>query len=374
MIAVETVAGTCQIISSVKLEQSLHEGSQLSLSCGDDRAWRQITSIFHPGQPVRLFLNDLVQFTGRWESNDVPADAASGVTAELVARTRLQDARYVTADPKISIESASLKSFVLALFAPLGFAALDFQFDAAADRKLMTGELRGAPKLVDLDPITQQKAKVQPGETIMEAATRHLKRFHLMLWDGADGRIVIGKPDDEQAPSYHLQAKRGTLARSNNVLAPHRIRDWAEVVSEVRVTGHQTSADGDGDPRAILGAAGDAEVLAVANSTGHFQRTLRIPDEGALSQDRAAARARRELASRAKLKDAWDHAVDEWTYWDGSRAVPWAINTTVDVDVDTIGVDGAGRYLIYRLGRSVDVHGAATATMSLAAPGILSLG
>ena len=127
-------------------------------------------------------------------------------------------------------------------------------------------------------------------------------------------------------------------------------------------------------PRAILGAAGDPEVLAVANSTGQFQRVLRLTEEGALSQDRAAAKARRELAGRSKMKDAWDHTVDEWTYWNGSFGIPWAINSTVDVDVDTIGVDGAGRYLIYQLRRSVDVHGAASSSMSLAAPGILSLG
>jgi len=106
--------------------------------------------------------------------------------------------------------------------------------------------------------------------------------------------------------------------------------------------------------------------------TGQFQRKLVLPIEGARSEGKAAAQAKRELSLRSKNKDAWRIRLDEWTYWNGARSIPWAVNATVDVDVDTIGVDGAGRYLITRVDRSLDVHGAATTELTLVAPGILS--
>lgn len=381
-IVVETALGSCQIASSIRLSQDMQDMSQIFLSCGDERAWKQITAIFHPGQVARLFLNGRLQFTGRWEINNVPADAHGGVTAELTARPRIADARYTTAvkgtalrpneDGDLSFQNVSLKTFILALFAPLGYTAADFQFDATADRDIITGQKTGLPRLVNLEPIQEGRAKVQPGETVWDCFQRHLKRFHLMAWDGADGRIVVGKPDDMSAPLYWARAKFGALSGQNNVLSAHRTRDWSEVVSEVRVTG-ATQGD-DGDPRPILGVAGDAEVLSTANSIGHFSRRLLLPLDGQFaSQGLAESRARRELALRSKNKDAWELTFDGWAFWDGARSIPWAVNATIDVDVDTIGVDGAGRYLIHKVQRTLDVHGAGTTTLSLVAPGILGV-
>lgn len=381
-IVVETSAGACEIASSIRLTQDMQDMSQLAISCGDDTAWERITRIFHPGQQARLYVNGCLQFTGRWEINTVPADAHGGVTAELVARPRISDVRYVTAvkttalkaneDGDLSFQNVSLKAFILALFAPLGYTEADFQFDTTADRNLITGQKTGLPKLSFLEPIQEGRAKVQPGELVWDCFQRHLKRFHLMAWDGADGRIVIGTPDDRQIPLYFARAKRGQLAQSNNVLSPHRIRDWSEVVSEVRVLGSTTGDDG--DPKPILGVAGDAEVLATANASGQFLRRLAIPLDGQFASQRLAeSRARRELALRSKNKDAWELTLDEWTFWTGSKAIPWAVNTCIDVDVDTIGVDGAGRYLIHKIQRTLDVHGAGTTTLSLVAPGILGV-
>lgn len=380
-IEIITSAGECKIASSVRLSQGMEEGAQLSLSCGDDRAWAAITRIFYPGQVAKLLLNGALQFTGRWEINHVPSDPHGGVTAELTARPRSADARYNTAvkgtgktaheDGDLSFQNISLKSYVLALFEPLGYSAADFQFDATADRDLVTGQKTGLPWLVDLEPLQQGRAKVQPGETVWDAFQRHIKRFHLLSWDGADGRIVVGRADDMAAPRYRLRAKRGSMSRANNILSATRTRDWSEAVSEVRIAG-STMGD-DGDPRPLFGAAGDADVLAVANSTQHFRRRLLLPLEGqAVTQGLAEARARRELALRSKGKDAWELNVDGWSYWDGARSIPWAINATVDVDVDTIGAEGAGRYLIHKIQRTLDVHGSATTTLSIVAPGILA--
>ena len=84
-----------------------------------------------------------------------------------------------------------------------------------------------------------------------------------------------------------------------------------------------------------------------------------LPLEGLRTQARAEAQARRELAARSKMKDAWEHTVDEWTYWDGGRAIPWTFNATVDVDVDTIDeltFSYAGAWTLHPYSRWQDIH------------------
>jgi hypothetical protein len=368
-IAIETIAGGCQLYSGVELISDMHGPATFSLTVGDDGSWQELSRIFAPSREVRLFCNGRLLFTGRFETNIVPTNPQSGSIAQLTARTKLSDARYATADLKVKVSGVSIRTFILALFGTLGYVAADFTFDAATDRDLVTG-VRGASRApVDLEPLTEDKAKIQPGEEIFTAATRHLKRHHLAIWDGADGKIVVGAPDDAQAPMFKLRTKRGAAAASNNIVAPRRIKDWSELASQVEVYG--TTASEDDDPKPIRGLARDEEVLAAAAATGHFARRLILPLEGTKTQAKAEAQARRELASRAKEKDAWEHELDSWTFWDGQRSIPWTINTTVDVDVETIGSDGAGRYLIHRVSRTLDTDNAASCSLQLAAPGVL---
>jgi prophage tail gpP-like protein len=282
----------------------------------------------------------------------------------------MADARYASADPKTKFQDVSIKQFLLALYKPLGYTAADFVFDAETDRNLLTGEKAGARALVDLDPLQEGRAKVKPPETIFEAASRHLKRYHMAHWDAADGRIVVGKPDDMQPPIYRLLGKRGVDGQSNNVTSVKRIRDWSEVPSEVRTFGN--TIDDDNELVPFVGVATDPDLLIVSKLPGgHFTRPVHLPVEGLKTKGKADAQSRRELAARSKRKDAWEATADGWSYWNGSRLIPWAINTTADVDIDVIGSEAAGRYLIHRVRRSLDPHGSGSTQMSLVAPGVM---
>jgi prophage tail gpP-like protein len=370
VITIETQEGSCQLLSNCDLTQDFHDVSSMSLTIGDDGSWRTISKIVAPGRIVKLSLNGRLQFTGRFEENEVPVDTGQGAVAQVTARTKMSDARYASADPKTKFQDVSIKQFLLALYKPLGYTEADFIFDAETDRNLLTGEKRGAKALVDLDPMQEGKAKVKPPETIFDAATRHLKRFHLTHWDAADGRIVVGKPEDAQAPIFALLGKRGAAAQANNVLTARRVRDWSEVPSQVRAFG--TTINDDNEEVPFAGIATDADLVAVSKLPGgHFSRPVHMPVEGLKTKAKAIAQATRELAARSKRKDAWEVSVDGWTFWNGQRSIPWAINCTADVDIEVIGAEASGRYLIHRLHRTLDVHGAGTSRISLVAPGVL---
>ncbi len=364
---VETAAGGCSLYSGVEIVTDLHGPATLTLQVGDEGSWRDLSRIFYPGEKCRLFCNGRVLFTGRWETNRVTTNPVNGSVGTMVARTKMSDARYTSADISTKVTGVSIKQFLVTLFAPLGYVESDFIFDAAADRDLVTG-VRGTERApVDLEPLQEQKAKIQPGEEIFAAASRHLKRHHLTLWDSADGGIVIGAPNANQRPLYHLRCKRD--GRGNNITSAVRIRDWSEVAQRVEVYG--TTSDDSDEAIPIRGAATDSDVDAVFRKSGHFARKLVIPLDGTKTLAKAEAQAKRELASRAKEKDAWSIELDAWSYWDGHKLIPYVLNTTADVEVDTIGSEGTGRYLIHRIVRNIDTNSGATCTLELVAPDVL---
>ena len=371
VVRVETDVGGFDAFQQLELSTDLLDTSAATLEIGDDGSWRALERIIAPGERFRIYLNGLLQFTGRAEVNEAPVSADAGTVVQLILRTKMSDARYASADPKTSFKDTSIKAFVLALYEPLGYGAADFAFAPAADRNLMTGKKTGAEDPVDLEPLKVEQAKVGPPETIFDAASRMLKRHHLMHWDGADGRILVGRPDDTQTPLYRFLCKRGTQAGGNNVLSARRIIDWSEVPGEVWVSGGTNGKD---VVRASLrGVSVDLDLARVAATNGHFARKVLIPSEGAKTQTQADAQARRERAARSKRKDAWEVELDGWTYWDGSSSTPIVVNTTADIDVETVGAASSGRYLLSRVSRSLSADAGLTARVELLAPGILEI-
>lgn len=371
VITVETDSGRFEHFNSIELVRDLFDTSQATLEIGDDGAWREIERIVQPGAVFRVYCNGLLQLTGRAEVNEVPATAEGGAIVQVVVRTKMADARYASADPKVRFANTSIKDFILALYAPLGYGPEDFVFAPATDRDLATGKKKGAEDPVDLEPLKAEQAKVNPPETIHDAAKRTLERHHLMHWDGADGRILVGAPDGTQSPSARILCKRGAAGAANNVTSVRRIIDWGEVPSEVWAFGGTTPKD---LLRAsVRGVAVDLDLLAVAASSGHFRRKVLIPAEGAKTAAMAAGRARLEMAARSKRKDAWEAEADRWSYWDGHSAVPYYINTTADLDVEIVGGKANGLYLVSKVTQTLSAEAGPSARIELVHPSILEL-
>jgi hypothetical protein len=370
-IRVETDAGGFEAFERVELVHDLLDVTAASLAIGDERSWAAVERLVEPGSQFRIYLNDRLQMTGRAEVNEIPADAQGGSMIQLTCRTKLSDANYRSADPSLKLTGGSIKDFLLQLFAPLGYTANDFEFAPAADRAITTGKAKGAEPPVDLEPLKPDQLKITPPETIREAAARHLRRHHMMLWDGADGRILVGKPAVSSPVLYPLICRRGVEARSNNLLGIKRVRDWSELPSEVWVYGTTTGADV--AKSAIRGVAVDLDAARVAADSGHFDRVVIIPGDGVRTRARADAQAQRELAARSKRKDCWEAEVDGWSFWTGNELVPYAINTMASVEAWQDAGRANGRYLIARLARVLDPMEGAISSITLVHPSALEI-
>lgn len=354
--------------SSLTITNDLTQPSEAVFEVGDDGAWPELEALVYPGSEFTVLLNGQPRLKGRAEVNEVPGSADRGVSLQLTVRTKMSDARYRSADPALKVEGTSIKDFVLGAYAPLGFGKDDILFSPAAARDLMTGKSPGggaAP--VDLEPIKTEQAKIQPPETIQEAVERHLKRFHMTHWDDPSGKILVGTPDDQQPELYWLRAVRGEAGKANNVLTFKRLRDWSDVARSIIVTGKNF---GKGAAKGgAKGEAVDADVDEVATRTGHFHRDYLLAGTEVTSQAHAEAIARRELSARSRRKDAYEFTVDGWTFWNGHEQIPWAHNTTTDIEIDALGAEGRGRGLIVRVQLELGAM-SATTSITTVAPGI----
>jgi prophage tail gpP-like protein len=368
-ITVEAAGGVFDKFESLSIVNDIVGLSEARFEVGDDGAWPELAGLVAPGTDFRVLLNGQPRLVGRAEVNEAPISADGGAQLTLTVRTKRSDAMYRSAPEKVRVEGTSVKEFVLACYAPLGYVEADFVFAPFAARELMTGKAQGggAPP-TNLEPLKVDQAKVQPGETITQAVERHLARYHATHWDAPDGRIVVGVPDDQQGPIGRLQAKRGPESIGNNVLTCRRIRDWSDVAQSVTVFGQDQGKST--TRKRIVGAAFDEDVTEVAVATGHFERAVVVSGSQAKDQGHADALAARELSARIRRKSAFDFTVDGWTYWTGDAQIPYANDTTFDVDVDALGTEAQGRYLVARVELQLSTGQAATTKLTAVAPGI----
>jgi hypothetical protein len=363
---IECERGAFDRFQHLELSTDVFGEAQCWFTVADDRAWRTLRPLLAPGREFRVFCDGLVHFTGRVECTELPSSCDGGTSIQVVLRTRMADARISGADPAVRVADTTIRRFLLALYARHGLTEADFQFSPDADRDLVTGRKKGARDPVDLDALPAEKAKVAPTETTYEAAKRHLERHHLLHWDAASGLICVGLPDDRQPPSYRFEQRRGAC----NFLAAHPVRDWGDVPGEIWIYGGGVGKDVLRAP--VKGVAVDLDLAIESASTGHFTRRVILAVEGAKDQARADAQAKRELAARSRRKAAWSIDVDGWSYWDGTRATPYAIDTTADVDVETHeGTELRGVFLVTSVRKSLDAEDGARATLTLLAKGLI---
>jgi prophage tail gpP-like protein len=365
VIRVDTENGSFDAFERIEVVNDIFGPAEASFDIGvSRRAWREIGQFIRPGQLFDVYVNDRLRLRGRAEANEVHSSTNGGTTARLTVRTKLMDARYASADPATKVSKTSIRDFILALYKPLGFKDKDFVFDPAVARDLMTGKAKGGKAPVDLAPLQADQAKVQPPESIFDAAARHLDRHHLIQWDAGDGRIVIGSPDKFAPSLYLLSARRGAASVANSICSFERVIDWSEVPSSLTVYGGTPGKD---LARASLRySVVDGQLYGANLRTGHFHRPVLIPAEGVKTIAQAADKASREYAQRVRRKDAWEITTDGWSFWNGTESITWAINTAAELDIDTLG-GPAGRYLITRVAMTASLDEKAT-TLTLSSP------
>lgn len=342
--------------------------SMAAFEVGDDASWEAIASYVQIGTLAAVFVNGRRKMTGKIRLHDIPVDASGGVAIRFTVQTKMAEAAVAVADPSIVVKDVSLKSFILALYRPLGLTERDFIFDPATSRDLLTGrEGRWGKPPPNVEAMKEEQAVVNPPETIFAAADRHLRRFGLMHWDAPDGRIVVGRPDDEQIPIYIFRMFRDAIgARANNVLRMGRSRDYSQVPTVLGIYGSGSKL---GWQRAkVSSVVQDDDVLAAG-----LYHPVMIFADSIQTEQMAKAVANREMSARRRDKDTFSVQVDGHSFWDGDESTAeFGIDTVAEVLADVIG-GPQGAYLVHRVTFDLDPSNGGTTTLEMVKRGLWRL-
>jgi hypothetical protein len=383
--------------------------SEARIEMGDNGTWSQLRDAIAIGRKFRVSINDRPILAGRMLMRALPITPDGGATVQLTVRTVLADAAF-TSCRTVNVHNATLKTIILEAYKTLGLTEGDFIFNADVARDLMTGRSKNTSSKVALEKLTEQDARVQPPETVYSFVDRHIRRHGLLHWDGPDGRVVVGKPNDAQIPIYALQCMRRS-PRGNNVLTVQRSQDYEQVPAAINIWGQggkhaygsvpvnaaamnaimmqinqKTKAlEGgklDKEQRAALESAieklEDSYIAPPITSTLQdavisrvaVNRQVAIIDESINTQALAEARARREMAQRSLNADSWEVKVAGWCYRDrNGRLVPWAVDTCSSLIVDTASPVSDSCYIwrVIRTGNPMEGH---TSRLTLSARGV----
>lgn len=359
---IEGERGRYAAFSRIEVSHDIFGEAQCVFCVADDRAWRSLRELFYPGREYRVMCNGLPVFVGRVECHELPVTAEDGTTIQVVMRSRLADSRIGAANSKVEVSGVSIRKLILDLYRQHGFTEQDFLFTVPdVERDLITGRANGLRPPANLDLIQILAAKIKPTETTDQAARRHLERHHLMMWEGGSGLICVGLPNDQQAPLYRFFQRPGAC----NLREARPVRDWTDVPTELYVYGGVLGFQLLSSP--VRGLAVDLDLAA-----GGFNRKVVLNVEGARTVERAQSQAKREMHARSRRKAAWELRVDDWTFWDGARATPYAVNTTCDVDVQMHeGTDLRGVFLVTAVRKTLDVDAGASTSLTLLAQGLI---
>jgi hypothetical protein len=365
-VTIESLDGRGRVVNldratNYELATDLTAPSEARIEFGDNGTWSALKDAISIGRRFRIGLNGRSLMAGRMLTRMLPVSASAGATVQLTIRTKLADAQFTSCDP-INVRGATLKTIILKAYATIGVTELDFNFNADVSRDLITGKGINTSAAVDLTALTEQDARVQPPETVYSFVDRHLRRFGLLHWDGPDGRIVVGKPNDEQPASYLLRLSRES-PRGNNLIDARRTEDYETVPGEMFVYGQGGGRD---YTRArVKASVTDKTLIALPV----LRRRTMVIDESITTVSLAQARARCEMAMRSLMRDSWDLTTPAWCHYYSTRFIPYAIDTVADLYVEVAGFASAKHY-IWRATYSGSPQDGHTARLSAAAKGV----
>lgn len=353
--------------TSFRVRTSIVEPAEMSFELGDDTGWDRLNSLVQLGSEFQCFLSDRPRMRGRVEAIDSPSDAKQGTVQRVVIRTKLSDAIYSSVPVGLRLRGTTLKQLIVTAYAGVGLTEADFDFRGDVSRDVMTGKSsRSTRSRVPLQAIKDEEAKAQPSETIFAFVDRHLRRHGFLHWDGPDGKVVVGAPDDQQDPIYFAQLYReSNLAQINNVLSIDRAFDVSGAPTHLGMFGKS----GGGDfTRAKIGSVLFNPDLVEAG----FNRRVVIIDEGLKTREDARRRANYEFAQRNRGLERIAIVADGLSYREGSELIPWAPDTVCDV-VSAAHGGALGAYYIETVELQRSVRGGDTATMTCVRQGVWQL-
>lgn len=325
--------------TSFSVKSSITAPAEASFELGDESGWQRIQTLCGLGSEFCVVVNDRPRLLGRVEALSSPCDARQGTVQSFIVRTKMSDAIISSAPQGIRLKGASIKDFVLACYAGIGLAEKDFDFQVDVSRDLMTGKgSRGQRPPKPLEPMKEDQAKVNPPESIFAAVDRHLRRHGILHWDGPDGRIIVGAPDDQQEPLGALCCYRPPYGQVNNLLSIERVMDVSQSPTVLGVFG--VGAGKDFSKTKLASVLYNEDLIERG-----FRRAVVINDEAMKTKALAAGRANREFATRNRGLDRLSVTVDGLSYTEGSYLFPWSPDTVFDVVATHLG-GALGNYYV----------------------------
>ena len=179
----------------------------------------------------------------------------------------------------------------------------------------------------DVEALRVADAKPAPGETRWDFIDRHCRRFGVMPWIGADGKLVISSPHYDQEPLFVL-TRRISDGSTNNIVSGGSDESLSQQSSEVTVYGRAGGRDATRS-RFRGFAQRNASLMPL-------YRPLVVHDPSIRSQDEATRRAKRELADQ----NVSSYALEYEVYGHGQGPYLYAVDTVAEVVDEAEAIDG----------------------------------
>lgn len=320
-----------------------------------------------PGASVQLRVAGHIQATGYLDSVQRSASRGSGVVWGLEGRDGLGQAVDGGIDPRTQFkETQTLEDLLLMVYEPFGFKAFELNVDA--DQAIKTGRPARKPRPPAKHPRKAKLPQLRPnnGEGAHEFASRVAKRFGYSIWPSADGtRLMIGKPDFEQDPTFTLIRRRYS-SRENNILdatAKFDLSDQPSILITDGVSGGglygksklkclmvNPAVTSPVDELGKISAAhpNSTVVYPMTKDGGAYRyapqfnpraKPLYLHDENSKTLEQLEEFTRREMMQRVRKSLTYSATVAGHGQRDGGgNLVPWTVDTVVDVQDEVTGV------------------------------------
>lgn len=329
--------------------------SSFALQLGSGMTAADILQAYPKGSPFQLIVGGQRQFAGFTDGNRVSGD--SGATEVAIKGRDVIKFLHDSFHERESTYTAETNAGLLAK----ALEALEMQrpFGEPGQRPFVlssgatTRDLRTGAKIAVSGPDDYAPELLTPvgtvgngtivlraklGERWTDVITRNLQQTGLFMWGSADGDIVIGRPNTDQAPLYRIVRQRGGSRTPINTVKRFVFDDdlqprYSEVVIYGRTTGRRYART------TSRGAYVDAEMV---NAGVH--KVLVLRDVDVTSTEHAELMAKRYLADCRRKGFHLEYTLaGHTTQRLGGRTtdrVVWAPDTLVEVNDEEIGLQG----------------------------------
>ena len=277
-----------------------------SISLGGDSYWSDVVALVQPNARVQIWIDGVQVLTGFVDSVRTSSTPDGGVRVDVQGRDILRPLVKANIHPSFSVKGLTLEQMVSRVVAmyykdpPDIFSGPEAQRDALE----LTGNFK--PKSRDA-----QKKKVidycqaHPNEGAFEFLSRNLRRFGLWLWADAQGRLVIGGPTYDQAPSYQIKRVRGQ--RSIGYLSATYAQDQTNVPDYLEVRGKSTAKEWEKSTvRATVSPLSQEELSDQRAGRWDTVSPVYIQHDQAETPEQCAAFARQELSRLQENADVYE--------------------------------------------------------------------